>query len=91
MSILTPVLRDKDRAKKGKLARGESDREMKIRLDKMRAFCDFSSALSFSPSGSMLANLHSMLEEALTLSDSKAVMEIYAQALRTEQGKGGGM
>ncbi len=38
----------------------------------------------------MLANLHSMLEEALTLSDSKAVMEIYAQALRTEQGKGGG-
>lgn len=57
----------------------------------MRAFCDLSSALSFSPSGSMLANLHSMLEEALTLSDSKAVMEIYAQALRTEQGEGGGV
>ncbi|KAK2876171.1 hypothetical protein Q8A67_020267 [Cirrhinus molitorella] len=40
---------------------------------------------------SVLANLHSMLEEALTLSDSKAVMEIYAQAPRTEQGKGGGV
>lgn len=39
----------------------------------------------------MLANLHSMLEEALTLSDSKAVMEIYAQALRIEQGEGGGV
>ncbi len=39
----------------------------------------------------MLANLHSMREDALTLSNSKAVMEIYAQALRTEQGKGGGV
>jgi len=39
----------------------------------------------------MLANLHSMLEEALTLSDSKAVMEIYARALRSEQGDRGGV
>lgn len=85
VSILTPVLRDKDRARKRKPAWGESDE------DKMRAFCDLSLALSFSSSGSMLANLHSMLEEALTLSDSKAVMEIYAQALKTEQVQGGGV
>ncbi len=78
VSILTPGLKGQGKdQKKGKLARGERDREMKIRQDKMRmrAFCDFLQLYPFPRSGSMLANLHSMLEEALTLSDSKVVME----------------